>query len=42
MQKLLKDYTYLDSILIDGGERANKIAETNIKELKKIIGFFGS
>ena len=42
MQKLLKDYTYLDSILIEGGERANKIAETNIKELKKIIGFFGS
>ena len=42
MQKLLKDYTYLDSMLIEGGERANKIAETNIKELKKIIGFFGS
>ncbi len=42
MQKLLRDYTYLDSILIQGSERANEIAETNIKELKKIIGFFGS
>ncbi len=42
MQKLLKDSSYLDSILVEGRERANEIAETNIKELKKIIGFFGS
>ena len=40
MKKLLNDLNYLDSILEKGFERANEISEKNIKELKKIIGFF--
>ncbi len=42
MKKLLNDLNYLDSILEKGFERANEISEKNIKELKKIIGFFGA
>ncbi len=42
MKHLLDDTKYLDSILNDGSERAQEIAEKNIKELKKIIGFFGT
>ncbi len=40
MQKLLKDKEYLDLILKDGCQKANEIAEKNIIDLKKIIGFF--
>ena len=42
MKHLLDDTKYLDSIIKDGSERAQEIAEKNIKELKKIIGFFGT
>ena len=40
MKKLLNDQNYLDSILEDGANKANHISKKNLKELKKIIGFF--
>ena len=39
IKKLLKDQSYLDSILLDGVEKANKIASKKIKNIKEIIGF---
>ena len=34
IKKLLKDQSYLDSILLDGVEKANKIASKKIKNIK--------
>ena len=39
IQKLQKENNYLDSILKEGGEKANKIASKKVEEIKKIIGF---
>jgi|TARA_B100001093_G_scaffold386536_1_gene372473 tryptophanyl-tRNA synthetase len=39
IKKLLKDPIYLDSILLDGVEKANKIASEKIKNIKEIMGF---
>jgi tryptophanyl-tRNA synthetase len=39
IKKLLKDQFYLDSILLDGVEKANKIASKKIKNIKEIVGF---
>ena len=39
IKKLLNDQSYLDSILLDGVEKANKIASKKIKNIKEIIGF---
>ena len=39
INKLQKDNSYIDSILKDGGERANAIASKKVEEMKKIIGF---
>jgi tryptophanyl-tRNA synthetase len=39
MKRLSQDHAYVDSVLIDGGERANMIAEQTIKDVKDIIGF---
>ena len=39
IKKLLKDPIYLDSILLDGVEKANKIASEKIKNIKEIVGF---
>ena len=39
IKKLLKDQRYLDSILLDGVEKANNIASKKIKNLKEIVGF---
>jgi len=39
INKLQKDNNYIDSILKDGGERANAIASKKVEEMKKIIGF---
>jgi len=39
INKLQKDNNYIDNILKEGGEKANKIASKKIKEIKKIIGF---
>ncbi len=40
MKKLLEDKRYLDSIIKEGSERADEISKKNLKEIKKIIGFF--
>ena len=39
IKKLLQDQSYLDSILLNGVENANKIASKKIKKLKEIVGF---
>ena len=39
INKLLNDKKYLDKILIEGIEKADKIANKKILEMKKIIGF---
>ena len=38
MQKLLKDKSYLEKILIKGSKRADLIAKNNLKEIYEIIG----
>ena len=39
INKLLKDENFIDKILIEGSQKANKIAFEKIKNLKKIVGF---
>ena len=39
IKKLLNDEKYLDKILADGSEKADKIATKKIKEIKKLVGF---
>ena len=39
IKKLLQDESYLDSILLDGVEKADKIASKKIKNIKEIVGF---
>tara|TARA_S200000501_G_scaffold105712_1_gene99118 strand:+ start:591 stop:1592 length:1002 start_codon:yes stop_codon:yes gene_type:complete len=39
IKKLNKDQSYIDSILLDGVEKANKIASKKIKNIKEIVGF---
>jgi tryptophanyl-tRNA synthetase len=39
IKKLLQDQSYLDSILLDGFEKANKIASKKIKNIKETVGF---
>jgi len=39
IKKLLKDQAYLDSILLDGVEKADKIASKKIQKIKEIVGF---
>ena len=39
IKKLLNDQSYLDSILLDGVEHADKIASKKIKKIKEILGF---
>ena len=39
IKKLLKDQPYLDSILLEGVEKANQIASKKIKKIKEIVGF---
>ncbi len=38
IKKLLKDKTYLHSVLEKGGKRADLIAKDNLKEIYEIIG----
>ena len=40
MRKLLEDKTYLESILKDGGDRANILAQPIITTVKDIVGFY--
>jgi tryptophanyl-tRNA synthetase len=37
--RLMKDKAYLDTLLKDGAERANEIAEGTLREVKELIGF---
>ena len=39
IKRLLKDQFYLDSILLDGVEKANKIASKKIINIKELVGF---
>ena len=39
IKKLLKDQVFLDSILLDGVEKAEKIALKKMKNIKEIVGF---
>jgi len=39
IKKLLKDQSHLDSILLDGVEKANKIASKKIINIKELVGF---
>ena len=39
IKKLLNDYNYLDSILIDGYKKADKIASKKVEKIHEIIGF---
>ena len=39
INKLLVEKNFLDSILLDGSEKANKIASTKIKKIHEIVGF---
>ena len=39
IKKLLNDEKYLDKILLEGSEKADKIASKKIKEIKELVGF---
>ncbi len=39
INSLIKDKRYIDSVLKEGGEKANQIASKKIEEIKKIVGF---
>ena len=39
IKKLLNDHSYLDSILIDGYKKADKIASKKVEKIHEIIGF---
>jgi tryptophanyl-tRNA synthetase len=39
MKRLTQDPAYVDSVLIDGAERANAIASQTINDVKDIVGF---
>ena len=39
IKKLLNDEKYLDNVLFEGAQKANKIAYLKIKEIKQLIGF---
>ena len=39
IKRLLEDKNYLDSILLEGSDKADKIASKKIKEMKELVGF---
>jgi tryptophanyl-tRNA synthetase len=39
IKRLLEDKNYLDLILLEGSEKADKIASKKIKEMKDLVGF---
>ena len=39
INKLKKDTDFIDKVLFDGAEQANKIASKKVNEMKKLIGF---
>jgi len=41
MRELLKDVSYIDEVLKDGAQKANKIASKNLKQVQELVGFVG-
>ena len=39
IKKLLEDINFLDSVLLEGSDKANKIASKKMKEMKELVGF---
>ena len=39
IKKLLNDEKYLDKILLEGSQKADKIASKKIREIKELVGF---
>ena len=39
IKRLVEDKKYLDTILLEGSDRADKIASKKIKEMKELVGF---
>ena len=39
IKKLLEDQKFLDSVLLEGSDKANKIASKKMKEMKELVGF---
>ena len=39
IKRLLEDEKYLDAILLEGSDKAEKIASKKIKEIKELVGF---
>ena len=39
IKKLLNEQSYLDSVLLDGVEKAEEIASKKVKNIKEIVGF---
>ena len=39
IKRLLGDEKYLDTILLEGSDKADKIASKKIKEIKELVGF---
>jgi len=39
IKKLLNDEKYLDTILLEGSDKADKIASKKIKKIKELVGF---
>ena len=40
MRRMQKDESFINQILKSGSEKAKEIAEKNLREIKKIVGFF--
>ena len=39
IKKLLEDQKFLDSVLLECSEKADKIASKKMKEMKELVGF---
>ena len=39
IKKLLEDINFLDSVLLEGSDKADKIASKKIKKMKELVGF---
>ena len=39
IKKLLEDQKFLDSVLLEGSDKANKIASKKMKKMKELVGF---
>ena len=39
IKKLLEDINFLDSVLLEGSDKADKIASKKMKKIKELVGF---